>query len=82
MNKTNRNIISSFDNLTTDEILDTCYKNAYLYDVMALNVHGDMNIGNMIRTKEYVGMNNSEIISYILELKQKGAIVWQLFHIY
>lgn len=55
MNKTNRNIISSFDNLSTDEILDTCYKNAYLYDVMALNVHGDMNIGNMIRTANLCG---------------------------
>lgn len=50
-----RNIINKFDNNSDSEIKEYCLKNSNNYDIIALNIHGDLNIGNMMRSANLCG---------------------------
>jgi len=44
-----RNIVSKLKHLTSDEVKQYCIDSSYNYDIMALNIHSDLNIGNMMK---------------------------------
>ncbi len=50
-----RNITKEFDNKTEEEIRIEINKRSYPYNIIALNIHGCLNIGNMMRTSNLCG---------------------------
>ena len=50
-----RNIIKEFDDKTEDEIRLEINKRSYPYNIVALNIHGCLNVGNMMRTSNLCG---------------------------
>ena len=50
-----RNIIKEFDDKTEDEIRLEINKRSYPYNIIALNIHGCLNVGNMMRTSNLCG---------------------------
>jgi tRNA G18 (ribose-2'-O)-methylase SpoU len=55
MSSENRNILGKYENKTDDEIRDQVFLESFPYCVMALNIHGCLNIGNMMRTANLCG---------------------------
>jgi tRNA G18 (ribose-2'-O)-methylase SpoU len=56
MTEETRNIIPIFADKKTDEIRTILYENANKFDVLALNIHSCLNIGNMMRTANLCGV--------------------------
>lgn len=52
-----RNIKKEFESLTTEEILEYSIKTSYRYINLALNIHSNLNIGNILRTSHLCGCN-------------------------
>ena len=50
-----RNIITLYNNKTTEEIKELVYKSSYKYDNLALNIHSNLNIGNIMRSSHLCG---------------------------
>lgn len=54
-NDCEKNVITKFTNLSSQEIKKICTENAYNYANMSLNIHSNLNIGNMIRSSNLCG---------------------------
>jgi tRNA G18 (ribose-2'-O)-methylase SpoU len=50
-----RNIKKEFDSLTTEEIRDYSIKTSFPFVNLALNIHGNLNMGNILRTSHLCG---------------------------
>jgi tRNA(Leu) C34 or U34 (ribose-2'-O)-methylase TrmL len=50
-----RNITKEFDDKTEEEIRLEINKRSYPYNIIALNIHGCLNVGNMMRTSNLCG---------------------------
>jgi len=55
MSSENRNILGKYENKTDDEIRNQVFLESFPYCVMTLNIHGCLNIGNMMRTANLCG---------------------------
>ena len=55
MSSENRNILSKYENQSDDEIRNQVLLESFPYCIMTLNIHGCLNIGNMMRTANLCG---------------------------
>ncbi len=54
-NNCEKNVINKFADLSPQEIKRICTENAYNYANLSLNIHSNLNIGNMIRSSNLCG---------------------------
>jgi len=54
-NDSEKNVIAKFADLPSQEIKRICTENAYNYANLSLNIHSNLNIGNMIRSSNLCG---------------------------
>jgi tRNA G18 (ribose-2'-O)-methylase SpoU len=54
-NQFEKNVITKFKDLSSQEIKRICTENAYNYANLSLNIHSNLNIGNMIRSSNLCG---------------------------
>jgi len=51
----NRNINDKYKDYTDNELKTQCFNESYYYDVMALNIRGELNMGAMMRSAHLCG---------------------------
>ena len=54
-NNNEKNVITKFTHIPSEEIKRICKENAYNYANLSLNIHSNLNIGNMIRSSNLCG---------------------------
>jgi len=68
-----RNIKKEFDSLTTEEIRDYSIKTSHPYVNLALNIHSNLNMGNILRTSHLCGC--SKVVIFGRRHYDRGSAV-------